>query len=91
MSDYKDLRRDHPEWPARLKDWVGRSVRLERKMTTRGGTEFKAGKVMRVYSQWRGHLHLQDPAKRKKVAGGFVVHVIRQVPLFCVELLPEKE
>ncbi len=88
MSDYRDLRKDHPEWPARLKDWEGRSVRLKYTITTLGGVEFKAGDILQVYSQWRGHLHLEHPSNRKKIIGE---STIRKVHLASVELLPEKE
>lgn len=48
------------EGPILLRDWLGCSVRLTKKVTTAGGTKFPEGHVMRVVSHWRGNLSLSD-------------------------------
>jgi hypothetical protein len=45
----------------RLPGWrdIGRRVRLQRAMVTKGGTNFALGEIVRVVGSWRGRLELE--------------------------------
>jgi len=44
----------------RMKDLIGRKVRLLRTIRTRGGRDFPAGTVMTIEGHWRGEVHLSS-------------------------------
>lgn len=52
------------------RDLEGRLVKLNRKITARGGWSFRKGQVMRVDYHSRGRFHLQLRRKRPPVVKG---------------------
>lgn len=64
----------------KLRDYLGRSVRLRRSIETRNGNRFAGGDVLKVTSYWRGKFTLEDPKNFRRV--------IRQVDPAEVKLLP---
>lgn len=76
---YRYWQKKHPEWPKKIADVKGRTVRLLCNLETRGGQTFSEGLLMRVDGVYRGRLylcHLTDPRA-----------VIRQVDVSDVKLL----
>lgn len=55
---YKYFQKDNPAWPKKLRDVVGRRVRLKNDMKTKGGRLFPAGTEMFVVHAYRGGLSL---------------------------------
>lgn len=58
---YRERRKNNPDWPKRLGDWVGRNVTLTMQIRSNGGTVMEAGSTARVASTTCGKLHLRQP------------------------------
>ena len=72
MMPYRYFKKIHPSWPAKLGDVVGRAVKLERDVVTRGNRTFSAGTKMYITGTWRGGLELALDSKGPTM--------VRQVP-----------
>jgi hypothetical protein len=72
MMPYRYFKKIHPSWPAKLGDVVGKLVKLERDITTRGKRTFTAGTKMYVTHVYRGALELDFDPKG--------MGMVRQVP-----------
>lgn len=72
MMPYRYFKKIHPSWPAKLGDVVGKLVKLERDVSTRGNRTFSAGAKMYVVHVYRGALVLDLDLKG--------MGLIRQVP-----------
>ncbi len=83
---YKYFQRQNPEWPKRLRDVVGRKVRLLCDIETRGKVKFKKGEILEVLSAHRGRLHLA-----REITGLTLNGWIRQVDPRDVEIVREAD
>jgi hypothetical protein len=65
-----------------MSEWVGCSVKLLKRMATKGGAVFDKGEVMVVTSHWRGRLSLCRPGMVSheivKTAGHAITGVSRR-------------
>jgi hypothetical protein len=75
----------------KVKDYIGRTVRLLRNLETQGGARFAAGEVLRVSSVHRGRLALVDDSSIRLEEGCLRVRTITKVSPLAVELLPEEQ
>ena len=73
--------------PKLKRDWIGRTVRLKRRMTTNGGKIFDAGAELLVTGYYKG-LQLKKPEICEHCHCG-ISHEIWRVSITEVELLPE--
>lgn len=70
-----------------MDEWVDRSVRLLKRMETKGGAVFDKGEVMVVTSHWRGRLSLCRPGKHSVEIVKTVGNAISGVSRHDVELV----
>jgi hypothetical protein len=59
--EYREFQRAHPEWPARLRDAVGRQVRPRRPLTRRDGVVVQVDRPLTIVHHHRGKLFLETP------------------------------
>lgn len=61
--EYREFQRAHPEWPARLRDAVGRQVRPRRPLTRRDGVVIQLDRPLTLVHHHRGRLvlEIQEP------------------------------
>ncbi len=81
MMSYRYFQKTHPSWPATLRDVVGKLVKLERDVITRGERKFTAGTKMYITHTYRGGLELDLNPK------GF--GLVRGVPPELVTIVSE--
>lgn len=75
----------------KMSEWIGRLVKLRKRMQTEGGDVFVPGEVMVVTGHHRGRLYLNRPAHTDASAMKNRGHVIKGVHReYDVELLPNK-
>lgn len=55
----------------KMKELVGKKVRLLQTLRTKGGAEYKAGAIMTVEGHWRGRVNLSDGLRHPHHAGEF--------------------
>ena len=72
----------------KMKDWVGRYVRLNRQIESKGGRIFPKGELMQVSGHWRGKLNLDRPARAFWTPEHGGAQLIRGVSKHEVDLLP---
>lgn len=73
--------RTRREYLALCRDYVGRIVVLQRDVTTKGGTTYKAGTRMNVSSTHRGkfELELVTPTGKTMIKNGCIAGSVRKV------------
>ncbi len=73
--------------PKLKRDWIGRRVRLLRKIETNGGSIFPAGTIMIVHDN-HGGLRLKMEVQECKHCGLAIRHrTVKKIPESSVELL----
>lgn len=75
--------------PKRKADWVGRKVRLLRKIETNGGSIFPAGTVMIVHRNYGGLQLKMEPQECGHCGLGFRYRSVSKVSESSVEVLEE--
>ena len=78
---YRYFQKKNPSWPKRIREAVGKKVRLKQQIETRGGEVFSEGLLMRITHTYRGGFTLEHLADRRGV--------IRRVPPSDLEIVPE--
>ena len=79
---YRYFQKKNPSWPKKIKDAVGKKVRLKRQIQTNGGEVFSEGLLMRTAHTHRGTFTLEHLTDNRAV--------IRQVPPSDLEIVPEE-
>ena len=73
----------------RKSDWVGRKVRLLRKIENNGGSIFPAGTIMIVHRNYGGLRLKMEPQECEHCGLGFRYRTVTKISELDVELLEE--